>query len=262
MSINPPLLRRAQPWLGTMVEITLVDPGTASTRAAQQTALTEAFDVVAAVHMAMSPQLPESDLARFNRAGSRRLTAHRHTLHVLRMARALGAASDGAFDATQGHGGAAGWALESDWLVKRDPRAALDLGGIAKGYAVDAAVETLQAHGIAAGCVNAGGDLRVFGSHYVHPVHIRSAHDAAQLHALTALSDGAIATSVLLLAQQSGSAGDGALKRARAVAHISVAAPSCMLADALTKVVAYGRPEVCENLLRHHSATAWRHADF
>jgi thiamine biosynthesis lipoprotein len=41
---------------------------------------------------------------------------------------------------------------------------ALDFGGIAKGMAVDAAVERLGEMGIASGCVNAGGDLATFGS--------------------------------------------------------------------------------------------------
>ncbi|MGA1790915.1 MAG: FAD:protein FMN transferase [bacterium] len=40
----------------------------------------------------------------------------------------------------------------------------LDLGGGAKGYAVDEAVNRLKELGIKAGIVNAGGDLKVFGS--------------------------------------------------------------------------------------------------
>jgi thiamine biosynthesis lipoprotein len=45
-----------------------------------------------------------------------------------------------------------------------DPRVAIDLGGIAKGYAVDRAVEVLKQGGLSAGLVNAGGDIRGFGS--------------------------------------------------------------------------------------------------
>ncbi|MCF7876074.1 FAD:protein FMN transferase [Candidatus Bipolaricaulota bacterium] len=45
-----------------------------------------------------------------------------------------------------------------------DPRAAIDLGGIAKGYGVDQAVEVLKDGGLSAGLVNAGGDIRGFGS--------------------------------------------------------------------------------------------------
>ena len=40
----------------------------------------------------------------------------------------------------------------------------IDLGGIAKGMAVDAATERLRACGVAAAMVSAGGDLRVLGS--------------------------------------------------------------------------------------------------
>lgn len=39
----------------------------------------------------------------------------------------------------------------------------LDLGGVAKGYAVDEAVRILKEGGISSGIVNAGGDLRSFG---------------------------------------------------------------------------------------------------
>ncbi len=40
----------------------------------------------------------------------------------------------------------------------------LDLGGVAKGFAVDEAVRVLREAGVAAGIVNAGGDLRSFGT--------------------------------------------------------------------------------------------------
>lgn len=39
----------------------------------------------------------------------------------------------------------------------------IDLGGIAKGYAVDRALELLQARGVQAALVNAGGNVRTFG---------------------------------------------------------------------------------------------------
>jgi thiamine biosynthesis lipoprotein len=41
----------------------------------------------------------------------------------------------------------------------------IDLGGIAKGYIIDEAVKVLQKNGIRGGVVEAGGDLRLFGSH-------------------------------------------------------------------------------------------------
>lgn len=45
----------------------------------------------------------------------------------------------------------------------------VDLGGIAKGYAVDRAVDSLRDAGIRAGIVDAGGDLRIFGEHPAKP---------------------------------------------------------------------------------------------
>ena len=39
----------------------------------------------------------------------------------------------------------------------------LDLGGVAKGYAVDRMIDVLKKHGITAGLVNAGGDIVTFG---------------------------------------------------------------------------------------------------
>lgn len=41
----------------------------------------------------------------------------------------------------------------------------IDLGGIAKGYIIDQGIRILQEEGIRSGLVEAGGDLRVFGSH-------------------------------------------------------------------------------------------------
>ncbi|MGA1876046.1 MAG: FAD:protein FMN transferase, partial [bacterium] len=45
----------------------------------------------------------------------------------------------------------------------KEAGALVDLGGIAKGFAVDQAVRVLKEEGIAAGMVNAGGDIRLFG---------------------------------------------------------------------------------------------------
>jgi len=46
---------------------------------------------------------------------------------------------------------------------KRKPTARVDLGGIAKGYAIDQALGVLSRSGIAGGLVNIGGDLACFG---------------------------------------------------------------------------------------------------
>jgi len=54
-------------------------------------------------------------------------------------------------------------------LISDNPFVQLDFGGIAKGYAVDQAVERLRELGIGSAIVNAGGDLRAFGRHGERP---------------------------------------------------------------------------------------------
>ncbi|MEO5347167.1 MAG: FAD:protein FMN transferase [Magnetococcus sp. YQC-9] len=48
----------------------------------------------------------------------------------------------------------------------------LDLGGIAKGYAVDRAMERLEKQGVTSALINAGGDMRIAGSKGGKPWHI------------------------------------------------------------------------------------------
>ena len=240
-----PLLQRAQPWLGTKLELCIAE---AEPSADCNAAMAAAFAVVAHIHNSMSPQVAASDIARFNTAAAgEQIACAPATLQVLRAARELAEASDGAFDISLGSGGLDAYSLTDTAVRKRCTATRLDLGGIAKGYAVDAAVEALQAAGVKAGWVNAGGDLRVFGALDL-PVHIRSLTNASHSLPLVALRDGALATSVLPLA-------DGS------TAHISVAAPQCLWADALTKVVAYA-PTVSDALLARYHSQAWRHAPF
>jgi FAD:protein FMN transferase len=56
------------------------------------------------------------------------------------------------------------------------PGMRIDLGGIAKGYAVDRGVALLQAHGIAHAIVTAGGDSRLLGDHRGRPWLVSIAH--------------------------------------------------------------------------------------
>lgn len=134
----------------------------------------------------------------------------------------------------------------------------LDLGGIAKGHAVDRAVAALRRAGVEGGAVNAGGDLRVFGPQ-VETVRVRDPRQPARTMPLLQLRDGAAATSsdyfsrvrglgALVatgpaLAPAANDLGSGpappAVVPARLGAGISVTvcAPRAIWADALTKVV-------------------------
>src|SRR5262249_31920306 len=140
--------------------------------------------------------------------------------------------------------------------------AAIDLGGIAKGFAVDRAVEALRAEGAASGVVNAGGDLRVFGPE-PSALHVRHPREPGRLLPFGTLRDAAFATSSdtftrrrwrgrvvsPLVHPRQGRA----CARARSA---SVRAPTCLVADALTKVVMIlGRRSA--PILRAHAASGF-----
>jgi thiamine biosynthesis lipoprotein len=61
-------------------------------------------------------------------------------------------------------------------LSKRDAKLQLDLGGIAKGYAVDRAIAVLKEHGVTRAAVNAGGDMYLLGQRPTRPWRIGIQH--------------------------------------------------------------------------------------
>ena len=54
--------------------------------------------------------------------------------------------------------------ISNNQISSSNPRIWLDYGGVAKGYAIDKAINILKKHGIENAIVNAGGDLRSIGS--------------------------------------------------------------------------------------------------
>jgi thiamine biosynthesis lipoprotein len=149
----------------------------------------------------MSRQESTSDIARL-RSG-RRAALDPWTRRVLDRAEEIRLASDGLFDCAVCN---------------------YSLDGIAKGFAVDRAVECLRGAGITGGTVNAGGDLRVFGEAW-QPLHVRS---GATLIYIGEIRDAAVATSA--------SAGLVHPRGGKAKASgVTIMAADCMTADALTK---------------------------
>jgi thiamine biosynthesis lipoprotein len=253
--------RRARPLLGTLVEIGL--PASAERGRCDQAQAAEAFEgafaAIAHVQACMSRFDPASDVARFNALRpAESLRVRPATADVLAKAEFLRAASGGLFDISLGtapdH-----WSCVGGVLTQGRQPIALDLGGIAKGHAVDRAVEALIARGCPAGWVNAGGDLRVFGD-AVLPVFLRCEAEGGA-RPFARLSEGAFATSVLGPGQrcQLHRAGAAPQGLQHALQHLSVAAPLCVWADALTKVVAASGN--CQHpLLKRLGAEACIHA--
>jgi thiamine biosynthesis lipoprotein len=234
-------------------------------RPALDRAVDAAFDAVELVQQLISFHDPDSDLSRLNRrAATEPVEIHPWTARVIARAVALFHATGGLFDCAVGaellrwdllpdHGltGVQPGQSSAIRFVSRNRIAfqapiAIDLGGIAKGFAVDRAVAVLRRHGVRSAVVNAGGDLRVLGP--AQPVHIRNPLDPAILRPAGLLSNGAIATSsaaetLRIVRGTKVSALVCAGTREPLIDHnaYSVVAPTCTVADALTKVLAQAR---------------------
>jgi len=125
----------------------------------------------------------------------------------------------------------------------REPGVRLDLGGIAKGFAVDRAVAVLQRAGVLSGLVNAGGDLRAFGDE-TFTIAIRHPENPAATLSQVALHGASLATSAHTFADRISpgeTIGPIFHPRSHQLAHTvrsaTVCAESAMTADALTKIV-------------------------
>lgn len=254
------MMRRAQPRLGTLVEITIADDMSDADSAA---CFSAAFAEIAKVHRLMSFHDPDSDVSRINRAVvEEEVEVHALTCEVIRAALEMSVASEGVFDMTCAPilaewgflpqpdgvcppgrtGTSADVILEGSKVIKRTPLW-IDLGGIAKGHAVDIAISALRQRGVRSACVNAGGDLRVLGE-TPYRIAVRNPARPSEVVREIELSDCALATSGTYFSRKqvgsvectpliNGKTGQAVCKNFSA----SVLARDCMTADALTKIV-------------------------
>jgi len=282
MEIASADLRRARPLLGCFVEIAV-----SGSPRRLQAAVDGAFSAIAKVHRLMSFHDPDSDVSRLNQTAAwQPVRVNAWTLRVLQAALDLHRRSVGIFDvavapALQARGllpcrdtspspragshatSAAIEFVDGDRVRFRDPGVRIDLGGIAKGFAVDCAVDVLRGNGVAHGLVNAGGDLRAFGAG-IHAVDIRDPRVPERVLCVLDIQDEALASSggrfdpyrsaeIAAPAIVDPHAGD----LVRAAIGASVRAPSCMMADALTKIVMLAGDRSAE-VLSHYRAGALR----
>ena len=208
--------------MGTSCHLSAVVPSNSEQLA--RPALTEAEQVLRGVEVVMSSWLESSEISRFNRAGTgQEIRLSSASVEVLEKARAAYLTTDGTFDITVGplirlwrRAGQRGvlpgdeeldtararssWELielRPEGAVKKEAGAEVDLGGIAKGYAIDLAVEAMRREGATGGMVDVGGDLRVFGtppSGRLWQVDVRSPFGAGRL-ARVGIASGAVCTS-------------------------------------------------------------------
>ena len=138
-------------------------------------AMSAAFAIIDSIEAQMHPVRDGSDLARLNdapRTGA--VKVGRSTFEVLTLAKQIAAASHGLFDPCLPAGGGDFDDVElvSDCVVLCRRPVMLDLGGIAKGYAVDQALHCLREHGCENALVNIGGDIGAFGT-AAQPIGLR-----------------------------------------------------------------------------------------
>ena len=246
---------RCKPLLGTFVEISTED-GEHSLNAIEM-----AFTAIEQVQSLMGFHDPESELSHMNaRSYLEPIHIHSWTAEVLAIAKEIHIESQGIFNCGIGHrlvqagllprhfslndqsfGGIEDLLFIEPNLVQSKLPLCLDLGGIAKGYAVDMAVEVLLANDISFGSVNAGGDMRVFGN-LTQDIQIRNPSKPHELIQIGKMKMGAIATSSLYFAKRDADAKSYIVNPLNQE-HIefpesySVIANECVYADALTKVV-------------------------
>jgi len=267
--------RRCRPLLGTYVEITAA--GLEEEKL--QNAIAAAFAAVERVQFSMSVHAPGSELSRLNReAFDRSVKVNAKLFEVLSRAGQLAAESNGAFDHTIAPT-LARWGLlpaslrrkpggtwrevvlsPGRWVRFLRPLA-VDLGGIAKGFAVDEAIKALRKRGVVSAVVNAGGDLRVFGPQ-PSIIHLRDPSRPRTFAGIVSLQEAALATSSPCFTERGwrGSRVSHLVDSVRQSAitgpvSVTVRAAECWLADALTKAV-LNAPRRARELMAKYNAEA------
>lgn len=266
-------LQRSRPLLGTFVEIYLrADCEKSELAGASQLA----FLRVKEIESLMSFHNPNSELSRINRwAHIESVPISPDTFKVLDAALELSEASGGLYDVTvasrlarkgllpkTGNGKAA-----SNWrsidlttsAVRFTEDVIVDLGGIAKGFAVDEVFETLRMLPIQFDqiIVNAGGDLRML-DWESGPVSVRYAtmFGGKRFKNMT-MRDASLASSTSKAGTPSSVIVDPRSGKFRSSLYTyGVFANSCMLADSLTKLV--GVDPRSANTISRYGAKAFR----
>lgn len=198
---------RLQPGAGTVQDTRLL-MGTTVTieaagadRATLEQASAAAFAEMARIEALMSPYRPDSDVSHLT-AASRAATVAPETAEVITLGLEIARRSGGAFDLTLGRLKTL-WGIDSEapqvptaaaiaealrgigpealaisgrHVTKAKPQLAVDLGAIAKGYAVDRALAVLRDHGVTSAAVNAGGDIALLGTRQGRPWRIGIQH--------------------------------------------------------------------------------------
>ncbi len=229
-------IQRVRPGLGSWIAIRCE----AADAAAARRALEAGYASVERVDATLHPTRAGSDLAAIRIAAvGEPVAIDPWTRAIVALSQRLHRMTAGAFDPCPPieRGRIVDLELRSEGAVKRSPLV-VDLGGIAKGFAVDRAVDAMRANGARSGLVNAGGDVRAFGGSefVVWIVAKRGARPIRLVERACAVSD------PLAIGRPSEHLGYYRLgATASGVGSaVAITAPSAALADALTTCAVRG----------------------
>lgn len=220
-SFSDELFKFQQNLMGTVVEITIIAKDTGEA----EKAAFRSFQEVRRIEYLMSPWIKGGDVFRINQSsGIKWVNVSPETLYIIKKSVEISERSAGGFDITVGplvelwrRARAKGHPPSEEELKRnldlvgfrnilishegkvflKKEGMSIDLGGIAKGYAVDRAFEVLRRLGYRDLIVNAGGDLRVGGLKFGQPwsIGIQDPRNSEKIIAKISLAEGAIATS-------------------------------------------------------------------
>lgn len=224
--------KRMIPALGTFVRLELQLSGEEFIRYSNLV-----FAEIARVESLFSKFAPKSEISRLNEAEVLEwVSLSFEVMSLLKLAQTLTTESKGSFQA--------GPELEFDSSRARKRKdGVFDLGGIAKGYAIDCGVNKLfearrkTNRDKIYGSLNAGGDLFIFAN---QPVQVELQHETKDEFSIKShrLTHGAVATSSLSTRRTTTATypfhSDSRIK------SVTVAAPTATLADAFTKIALFG----------------------
>ncbi len=204
--------------LNTAVAITVYD----MPKAAAEKALAAGFDEIERLEALLSVTREGSDIAKLNEAGGEPITVSDETAELLLQAKRYGELSNGAFDVTirpltllwdfaaenptVPNTDELSQAVKevdyrrltvTDKTVQLPANAAVDLGGIAKGYIADCVRKVLQQNGVTSAIVDLGGNIVACGNKQgkAFRIGIKDPKDTAQLCAVISGQDVSAVTS-------------------------------------------------------------------
>lgn len=274
-AVHAEWFKEEQAIMGTSVSVELWD----TNESHAQQCIQQVMNFMRHVDDEMSPFKPESELSLLNREAAKHpVKVSSELFDVIKTSVHFSELSNGVFDVTFS---SVGYRYDyrngvhpSDAQITKDldkidyhllkldeknltihygkPGVRVDLGGIAKGWAVDRSIEKLQACGIQQAIVSAGGDSRIIGDRQGRPwmIGIKDPRNPTASAVVIPLSDTAISTSGdyeryfiekgkryhHILNPRTG-------KPADACRSVSILAPTATMTDGLTKPVFILGPE-------------------